>query len=117
MQAGGLQPNHITYTAVLSACARDRQHLLARDVFDRMTAAGVVPDEQAYATLMRAYARAGHAPGATAVVEEMRAAGIKLVRSALRVSCKCIVEGVPPHTTPSPRPNAVYASSRKPVTP
>lgn len=86
MQAGGLQPNHITYTAVLSACAREGQHRLARDVFDRMAVAGVVPDEQAYATLMRAYARAGHAIGATAVVEEMRAAGIKLVRAA---ACVC----------------------------
>ena len=71
-----LEPCLKTWTSVLSACARAGAPDRAREVFDRMRAAGVTPDAKAWTALMQAHASAGDLHATADAYWRMRTEGV-----------------------------------------
>jgi pentatricopeptide repeat domain-containing protein 1 len=59
MEAAGVRPNTITYSSLISACAKGGQWRAARDAFDTMRTQCVAPDTITYNALITAYASSG----------------------------------------------------------
>ena len=71
-----IEPCLKTWTSVLSACANAGAPDRAREVFDRMRAAGVTPDAKAWTALMRAHASAGDLHATADAYWRMRTEGV-----------------------------------------
>jgi pentatricopeptide repeat domain-containing protein 1 len=77
MNAAGVQPTVITYSALISACEKGAQWQRAVEVFEEMKAAGVQPTVITYSALISACEKGGQWERAVAVFEEMKAAGVQ----------------------------------------
>jgi pentatricopeptide repeat protein len=51
-----IRPSLVTWTAIISACARGGDVARACEAFDRMTASGLQADTRAWTALMKAHA-------------------------------------------------------------
>ncbi|KAF6258432.1 hypothetical protein COO60DRAFT_1120221 [Scenedesmus sp. NREL 46B-D3] len=54
-----LQPNHVTYSAAIAACARVHRLDIALQLFQEMQAAGLTPDSITYAIVLQTASRMG----------------------------------------------------------
>ena len=75
MKKAGLQPDVVTYSAMVDACAKSAQLELARKVFEEMKAAGVEPNLKVYSTMISACEKGKQWELAREVFEEMKVAG------------------------------------------
>jgi len=76
MDALGISPNAISYTAVAAGYAQVGLPVRVRSVLSRMAARGLKPDEVTWDTLIKAYRRANEPEAADAVLKEMSKAGV-----------------------------------------
>ncbi len=74
--SAGVPPNVVTYTTLVSLCARAGQWQEAMRIFRRMEAAGVRGDAMAYNSAITACAKGGAWQTAWAVFSGMRRAGV-----------------------------------------
>ena len=74
----GVSPNVYTYTALISACAQQRNLAAARDVVSAMTEAGVAPSIVTFGALMQACVRAHDLPAAFGVLADAEASALPL---------------------------------------
>jgi pentatricopeptide repeat domain-containing protein 1 len=72
-----VQPNVITYSALISACAKGAQWQRAMAVFEEMKAAGVQPNDITYSALISACDKGAQWQRAMEVFEEMKEAGVQ----------------------------------------
>ena len=68
-------PNTITYSSLISACAAGSRLDKALQVYDEMQEAGLQPDHITYSTLVSAYEKAGDFAEALALLDKLHEAG------------------------------------------
>jgi pentatricopeptide repeat domain-containing protein 1 len=86
-----VQPDVITYSALISACEKGAQWQRAMEVFKEMKTAGVKPDDITYSALISACEKGAQWQRAMEVFKEMKAAGVKpdaITYSALISACE-----------------------------
>ncbi len=76
MQQGGLPPTTWSLNILLSACARTRQPVRAKEIMEDLTSQGVKSDVMTWNTLLSAFARAKHIDGAYQVWQQMQQSGV-----------------------------------------
>eukprot|EP00931_Biecheleriopsis_adriatica_P106333 TRINITY_DN8079_c3_g1_i5.p3 TRINITY_DN8079_c3_g1~~TRINITY_DN8079_c3_g1_i5.p3 ORF type:complete len:122 (-),score=24.85 TRINITY_DN8079_c3_g1_i5:105-470(-) len=70
MQQRGVQPNAITFNALINACGKGSQAEKAVEVFEEMQQRGLTPDVITYSALISACAKGSQAEKAVEVFEE-----------------------------------------------
>ena len=68
----GLQPDVITYSALITACEKGGMAERALQVFDKMLQQGLQPDVITYSALIHACKRGGMGERASQLFDEMR---------------------------------------------
>lgn len=76
MATAGVQPNVLTYTAVMGSCIAGEEYKEALEVFDQLKGAGITPDLGAYTMAMNAYEKDGDTAGAEAIAAEIAMANL-----------------------------------------
>lgn len=76
MQQSGLLPSTRTLNILLSACARAKQPLRAKEIMDDLVTQGVKSDVITWNTLLSAFAKAKHIDGAYQVWQQMQQSGV-----------------------------------------
>jgi pentatricopeptide repeat protein len=75
----GIQPNEVTYNAIIDAYAKNRQIEKASEVFDSMKKDGIQPDEVTFRTIIDCFAKSGkHLHEMMKMVKEMRESSFEL---------------------------------------
>lgn len=90
MQRDGMEPNIVTYNAMISGCARNNEPDLAMDVFREMQASGFQPDKFTYASLIDSRAKSGDIEGAFEIANLMDKADVakdQTIYCALMEAC------------------------------
>mmetsp|Transcript_6182 Transcript_6182/g.20777 ORF Transcript_6182/g.20777 Transcript_6182/m.20777 type:complete len:562 (+) Transcript_6182:785-2470(+) len=72
-----VEPNTVTYSALVTACEKGGQWERAFEVVETMRAKGVKPNEYTFAALISACEKCGHVKGALRAYEMMREEGVK----------------------------------------
>ncbi|CAI0417330.1 unnamed protein product [Linum tenue] len=88
MQAEGVDPNHITFTSVLSACSHAGLVNEGRQCFDEMQKLSVAPEAKHYACVVDMLGRAGKLQEALDLIKQMPFPPNDAVWGALLLACK-----------------------------
>ncbi|MBW8831171.1 MAG: hypothetical protein JF606_17460 [Burkholderiales bacterium] len=91
VEQAGVDPDVITYNALISACEKAGKVERALEIFEGMRAAGIIPNVITYSALISACEKAGKVKTALKFFDGMRAAGIipnVITYSALISACE-----------------------------